>query len=122
MSALLLVAVGAVVGALGRFAAETLMQRDGEGFPWGTFAVNVVGSLILGITLAAQREQMVSANVLLLVGTGFCGALTTFSGFAYRIEAELRRRQWWLAASYALGSLAVGIGAAALGYGLIVNR
>ena len=122
MSPILLVAIGAAVGALGRFGAETLMQRDGEGFPWGTFAVNVVGSLILGVTLAAEREQLVSTNVLLLMGTGFCGALTTFSGFAYRIEAELRRRQWRLAAAYAAGSLVVGIGAAALGYGMIVNR
>lgn len=122
MSPLLLVVIGAAVGALGRFGAETLMQRDGEGFPWGTFAVNVVGSLILGLTLAAEREQLVSSNVLLLVGTGFCGALTTFSGFAYRIEAEVRRRQWRLAAAYALGSLVVGIGAAAVGYGLIINR
>jgi CrcB protein len=122
VSAVLLVAVGAAVGALGRFAAESLMQRDGERFPWGTFAVNVVGSFILGVTLAAEREQLVSTSVLVLVGTGFCGALTTFSGFAYRIEAELRRRQWRLAATYALGSLAVGIGAAAVGYGLIVNR
>lgn len=122
MSPLLLVAGGAMVGALGRYAAETLMQRDGEGFPWGTFAVNVVGSFILGLTLAAEREQLVSSNFLLVVGTGFCGALTTFSGFAYRIEAELRRRQWRLAAAYAMGSVAVGLAAAAVGYGLIIRR
>lgn len=122
MSPLLLVAGGAMVGALGRYAAETLMQRDGEGFPWGTFAVNVVGSFILGLTLAAEREQLVSPNLLLVVGAGFCGALTTFSGFAYRIEAELRRRQWRLAAAYAMGSVAVGLAAAAVGYGLIIRR
>lgn len=122
MTALLLVSVGAVVGALGRLVAERLMQRDGEGFPWGTFAVNVFGSFVLGVAVAAEREQLVSAEILLLVGTGFCGALTTFSGFAYRIEAEIRRQQWALAAAYTVGSLIVGIGAALVGYGLIIQR
>lgn len=119
MTAVLLVAIGAAVGALGRFVTESMVQRDGEGFPWGTFAVNVAGSFVLGAVVAAERMGAVSPEVVLLVGTGLCGAMTTFSGFAYRLESELRRRQWTLAAGYAVASLGVGLGAATLGYLLV---
>jgi CrcB protein len=118
VTGVLLVSAGAVVGAIGRVSAEALLQRDGEGFPWGTFAVNVMGAFVLGAIAGAVRSGAASDELLVLVGAGFTGAVTTFSGFAYRVEQELRARRWGLATAYVVGTLVVGIGAAAAGFAL----
>jgi CrcB protein len=121
MSTILLVVAGAVVGASGRYLAESLLQREGAGFPWGTYAVNVVGSFVLGAVVAAGREGQVDAAVVLLAGTGFSGALTTFSGFAARLEDEVRAGRYGTAAAYGLGTVVVGIAAAAVGYAMVIR-
>ena len=121
MNPLLLVAAGAAVGAIGRYLAESLLQREGAWFPWGTFVANVVGSFVLGAAVAAEREQLITTEALLLVGTGFSGALTTFSGFAARLEGELRTRRYRLAAAYLGGTLVVGLAAAFAGYALLIR-
>jgi fluoride exporter len=79
----LLVALGAAVGAPLRFAVE---RRLASAYPWGTFAVNLVGSAILGALLGAVHAEGESASwVLTLVGVGFCGSLTTFGGYAAQV-------------------------------------
>ncbi|BFV58228.1 hypothetical protein KCMC57_up33320 [Kitasatospora sp. CMC57] len=110
----LLVAVGAAVGAPLRYLTDlALRARYGAGFPWGTLAVNVSGSLLLGVVagVCSVRGQ-------LLLGTGLCGALTTYSTFSYDLlrlaEGGLRGR----AAGYLLGTLVAGLGAAWAGVGL----
>jgi CrcB protein len=121
MNAILLVASGAAIGAIGRFLAELLLQREGAGFPWGTFGANAVGSFVLGAAAAAAREGSITPELLLLIGTGFSGALTTFSGFAGRLEGELRTHRYRLAAAYLAATLVVGLGAAVMGYGLVIR-
>ena len=82
MTALLVVA-GAVVGAPLRYLTDLLVQsRHDTVFPWGTLTVNVAGSLILG-TVAGAVSGGAPTWLLTLVGTGFCGALTTFSTFGF---------------------------------------
>jgi CrcB protein len=120
MTPWLLVALGAAVGAVGRALAESVQRRDGGGFPYGTFGVNVMGSFVLGLVVAAERQQIVGPEVVLLVGTGFSGALTTFSGFAARIETDLAHRRRRLAIGYAATSLVVGLAAAVAGYTLVI--
>jgi fluoride exporter len=105
----LLVFVGAAVGASLRYAAGRLVQRS---FPWATLAVNVVGSFVLGCVAGT------SPHLAALVGTGLCGGLTTYSTFSYetvRLTEDGRYRQAF--ANVAV-SLIVGVGAAALGYAL----
>jgi fluoride exporter len=106
------VALGAAVGAPLRYLTDRGMRRLAPGpFPWGTFAVNVAGSLVLGVVTGAGAAPAVTA----LVGTGFCGALTTYSTFAHEAHGLTGRRRG-LAAAYVLASLAAGIAAAALGH------
>ncbi|MEV6968478.1 fluoride efflux transporter CrcB [Hamadaea sp. NPDC051192] len=74
----LLVALGAAFGAPSRYLLDRFVQaRHDSVFPWGTFAVNVIGSFLLG-SFAALSTQYFA-----LLGTGFCGALTTYSTFGY---------------------------------------
>lgn len=83
MTALLVVA-GAVVGAPLRYLTDLFVQKRHDSvFPWGTLCVNAAGSLVLGATAGAVTATGGPSWVLPLVGTGFCGALTTFSTFGF---------------------------------------
>ena len=82
MTALLVVA-GAVLGAPLRYLTDLLVQsRHDTVFPWGTLTVNAAGSLVLGLVAGAVSSGA-PAWLLTLAGTGFCGALTTFSTFGF---------------------------------------
>lgn len=108
----LLVVLGAAVGAPLRYATDRLVQsRHDTGFPWGTFTVNVAGSFVLGLVFGAAASPAVIA----LVGTGFCGALTTYSTFGYETVQLGSGRGALLATFNATGSAVAGLGAAGLG-------
>ena len=80
----LLVLVGGMIGAPARYLADRAVQaRHDSVFPWGTFAVNVAGSLVLGFLLGAQRHLGLPSSVVVVLGSGFCVGLTTFSTFGY---------------------------------------
>lgn len=104
-----------VAGALTRFAAERTL--DAGRVPWGLVAVNVAGSALLGALVALAAEQRLATNALLVLGTGFCGALTTFSGFSLA-TVRLAERNVVKAAVFAFGLLAVCVAAAAAGAAL----
>ena len=108
------VAVGALVGAPLRLLADRIAAaRRGPGSVLGTLTVNVVGSAVLGVLLG---RRSVSPVVLALVGTGFCGTLTTFSTFGYDVVRLVEERVVGRALAYVGASLALGLGAAAAGY------
>lgn len=112
---LALVMLGAAVGAPSRWALDRFIQtRHPSAFPWGTFTVNVLGSLLLGLVLGAAAP----ASQVALIGTGFCGGFTTFSTFSFetvRMAEEGRSRR---AAVYVAASLLVGLAAASAGWWL----
>ena len=115
MIAAVLVALGAAVGAPLRYLTDQAIRaRHDSAFPWGTLTVNVTGSLLLGFLLGLPAND----TVLLLAGTGFCGALTTYSTFSYETLRLAQTRAWRVAAASVLANLVVGIGAAFAGVSL----
>ena len=116
---LLLVFLGGAAGAPARYLTDRLVQRLHDSvFPWGTLTVNLVGSLILGFLLGARSGLGLPAEAATLIGTGFCGALTTFSTYGFETVRLLEEGSLLEAGLNALGSLVLGILAAAAGYGL----
>jgi CrcB protein len=113
---LLLVIGGAAVGAPLRYLSDRAIQsRHDTVFPWGTLAVNVIGSLILGVVIGAVSAGGASPQVQLAVGTGFCGALTTYSTFSYETLRLLEDDARLFAAANVVVSIVAGLGAAFLG-------
>lgn len=116
----LLIALGGAVGAPLRYLADRAVQsRHTSDFPWGTFAVNVVGCLCLGLlTGSALGGFGPGDDVRALLGTGLCGALSTYSTFSYETLRLAERERLGLAAANAGASVLAGVGAAALGLAL----
>jgi CrcB protein len=111
----LLVILGAAVGAPLRLLATRLAAR-GDGDPAvGTLAVNVAGSAVLGVLLGLAD---VPGWTVALVGTGFCGALTTFSAFGADVVRLMEERALGRALAYLGATLVLGVGAAAAGHAL----
>jgi fluoride exporter len=109
---LLLVIVGGAVGAPARYLTDLAVQRlQATAFPWGTWTANVTGSFLLGLVTSSGPDW-----ALTLVGTGFCGALTTFSTFGYETVRLSEERSHAAAAANVAGSIAGGLTAAALGW------
>lgn len=112
---LLLVVLGAMVGAPLRYATDRFVQsRHDSVFPWGTLTVNIAGCLVIG---ALSGSGAASASPLVvLVGTGFCGALTTYSTFSYETVRLAQERAYFYAITNVLVSVFAGLGAALIGY------
>ena len=123
MSAVWLVALGGALGSVARWGLSGLVQRaSGSALPLGTFAVNAVGSLAIGMlgALALQRS-LVAPHARLFLITGLLGGFTTFSALSYETVALLRDGQWLAAAIYSLGSVGVGVVATLGGYALALR-
>ncbi|MBT2450399.1 fluoride efflux transporter CrcB [Streptomyces sp. ISL-43] len=115
----LLVALGAAVGAPLRFLTDRAVQkRHDTVFPWGTFTVNVVGCLVLGLVTGAVTAGAASSQVQLLVGTGLCGALTTYSTFSYETLRLVEDGAKFYAAVNVIASVVAGLGAVFAGVAL----
>ncbi|MCU0277934.1 MAG: fluoride efflux transporter CrcB [Candidatus Nanopelagicales bacterium] len=110
---LLLVMAGAAAGAPSRWLLDRFVQsRHDSVFPWGTFAINVLGSLLLGVILGAGAPQ----SLALLLGTGFCGGFTTFSTFGYETVRLVEDGSSGQAMLNVAASLAAGLAAASAGW------
>ncbi|MEU7067699.1 fluoride efflux transporter FluC [Streptomyces sp. NPDC053429] len=112
----LLVIAGAVVGAPLRYLTDRAVQaRHDSVFPWGTFVVNAGACLVLGLLTGALLAGAAPARLGPLLGTGLCGALSTYSTFSYE-TLRLAERGWrFLAAANVVVSVLVGLGSVHLG-------
>ncbi|MCX4448220.1 fluoride efflux transporter CrcB [Streptomyces sp. NPDC087866] len=112
----LLVIAGAAVGAPLRYLTDRAVQsRHDTVFPWGTFTVNMAGCLVLGLLTGAVAAGAASSHLQLLLGTGFCGALTTYSTFSYETLRLAEDGARFYAAANVVASVVMGLGAAFAG-------
>jgi fluoride exporter len=114
----LLVVLGALAGAPLRLLALRLAARGERDPALGTLVVNVAGSALLGV-LAGWSG--LPAEAFALVGTGFCGTLSTFSTFGADVVRMLEERALGRALGYLCGTLVLGLAAAAVGYAAAAN-
>ena len=117
---IVIVGIGSGIGGICRYFISLAMNHAGNGFPWGTFAVNVAGCLLIGILWGVtSRFQNVSPSLSLFLMVGFCGGFTTFSTFSKEGLTILQANNYILFSIYAIGSVVLGIMAVALGYRII---
>jgi CrcB protein len=106
---LLAIAVGGATGALLRVLLARTYTSGSAAWPWATFAVNMAGALVLGYAVTRLQERLpLSAYRRPLIGTGFCGALTTFSTMQLELLHMLDAHRYGLAATYAATSIVAG--------------
>lgn len=114
----LLVFAGAVVGAPLRYLTDQAVRRRYEGrFPWGTLIVNLAGCLVLGGLAGAAGA--LPAPVMALVGTGFCGALTTYSTFSYETLRLVETGEYRQAVVNVAVSVVGGVGLATVAFTIV---
>ena len=103
------IALGGAAGALLRVALSRSYTSADASWPWVTFAVNIAGAILLGYFVTRLQERLpLSAYRRPLLGTGFCGALTTFSTMQLELLRMLDAHRYGLATGYAAVSIALG--------------
>lgn len=109
MKQLVLVFIGGGFGSVLRYVIGKWLNNTENGIPYGTFAANILGSLLIGIILGyAAKNETISQNTTLLLATGFCGGFTTFSTFAYESHVFLKSGDFTTFAFYTIASFAIG--------------
>jgi CrcB protein len=111
---------GGFIGAVARAELVEAFPAQPGSWPWATFIANVAGALLLGYFVTRLQERLPPSSYRRpLLGTGFCGALTTFSTMQIELLQMIDRGAWGLALAYAGASVAVGFFAVALATGAV---
>jgi CrcB protein len=107
--------IGGFVGAVARALIEDRLPHEPSEWPWATFGINIAGALLLGWVVTRLQERLpLSAYRRPLLGTGFCGALTTFSTMQVELLDMLDAGHTGLALGYAAASIVAGFAAVTL--------
>lgn len=113
---ILLIGLGGFAGSVLRYWMQGLLQSRFPGaFPVGTFAVNFVGSFLIGILFARLYQGALNESYRALLIVGLCGGFTTFSSFSYEVFAMLREGHFLLALAYVFTSVVLCLAATAGG-------
>lgn len=107
---LAVIALGGAAGTLGRVELTRLIPTTANGFPWPTFAANLTGAFVLGLVIVLVLDRLPPTRyVRPLIGTGFCGGLTTFSTLVVEIDLLVKAGHLPLALEYLAATLAAGM-------------
>ena len=123
MERLVLVFIGGGAGAVARlFTGQLTLRAFGSAWPYGTFAVNVIGGLLMGVLAGwlAHRGGETQMRWGLLLGVGLLGGFTTFSAFSLETVLMLQKKAWGQAGAYVTASVLLSV--AALWLGLMLSR
>lgn len=117
VKSILLVGFGGFIGSVARFLVSRYFQENvASVFPWGTFTVNIVGSLLIGIIYGiSEKGELLNSDVRLFLAVGICGGFTTFSTLSNDAFLLLRQQEWlrfvvYPSLSFFVGLMAVYIG------------
>mgnify|MGYP001446969253 FL=1 len=117
MKSFLLVFLGGGLGSGIRYLVTIAMNQYSKVLPFGTFTVNMLGCLLIGLILGyAQKENTLTSNQTLLLATGFCGGFTTFSAFANENLELIKNGEIFNFSIYTIGSILIGILAVFIGF------
>ena len=120
MKQLILVFLGGGIGSALRYWIGQYLNNPKYEIPYGTFLVNILGSLLIGLILGlAMRHHSLSNNTILFIATGFCGGFTTFSAFAFENQAFLKSGDLASFGLYTIGTLLIGFAAVFIGLWLV---
>ena len=123
MKSFLLVFFGGGLGSGLRYLVSIAMNQYSKVLPFGTFTVNILGCLLIGLILGyAQKENTLTSNQTILLASGFCGGFTTFSAFANENLELIKNGEILNFSVYTIGSVLVGILAVFIAYYVISNR
>jgi CrcB protein len=117
-SVIAMIAAGGFVGGVARYQLVTAWAATTTGFPWSTFVVNTAGAFVLALLVIITTERLATSKYLRpLIGTGFCGALTTFSAVTVATDelaahGHIATAVWYVVASLLAGAAAVSAGVA----------
>ena len=122
MKSFLLVFLGGGLGSSLRYLVTIAMNQYSKVLPFGTFTVNMLGCLLIGLILGyAQKDNTLTSNQTLLLATGFCGGFTTFSAFANENLELIKNGEIFNFSVYTIGSVLIGILAVYIGF-YLTNR
>ena len=117
MKSFLLVFLGGGLGSGIRYLVTIAMNQYSKVLPFGTFTVNMLGCLLIGLILGyTQKENTLTSNQTLLLATGFCGGFTTFSAFANENLELIKNGEIFNFSIYTIGSILIGILAVFIGF------
>ena len=114
---IMLVGAGGFIGSVARYLMTLFLMRAMPGvFPYGTFAVNILGCLVIGLVYGlSEKFARFNPDWRLFIATGICGGFTTFSAFAYENIKLLQQGEWIMFAWYSFSSFALSLIAVAAG-------
>ena len=113
---IILVGFGGMIGSALRYLVSHFIRP--ESFPYATFTVNIIGSLLIGIIMGVASREEGFANWRLFLATGICGGFTTFSAFAWENFQLLNQQRYASFLLYTGGSLVIGLATVSIGYWL----
>lgn len=120
LKTILAVGSGSFLGGAGRYLVSVAMKDISKGFPWATFAVNLLGCFLIGLLWGVfGKNGTDGSNWALFLTVGFCGGFTTFSTFSKEAIIMLQTGHVWGFAAYVSMSVVVGVALVALGYFLV---
>ena len=120
MKILLLIGTGSFIGGVLRYSISQFVQTKFlSAFPFGTFAVNIIGCFAIGMVFALSEKTNMSPEMRLFLATGICGGFTTFSAFSNETYSLMRDGQLFYASAYITSSVLFGLFATFIGYSLL---